>query len=140
MVPDAMEDYKMGAAQPANATISVFRRAKTTYDNRRHTSIKHLTTPFDEVLVTVPGEENLVVETRDSSFRTDAFRYGHPVVVAPRDPCTLSEVYAGVSGLDLPVRLTGNPREIQIQKTEANITDDLYGELRTACPSDAFTA
>ena len=54
----------MPAAQPANTTISVFRRVRVFRDNRRHTSIKHLTTPFDSQLVAVPGEENEVIETR----------------------------------------------------------------------------
>jgi hypothetical protein len=127
----------MGAAQPANTTISVLRRARAVKDNRRHTSIKHLTTPFDSFYVSVPGEEVQVVETRDA-FKTDAFRFGHPVVVSPRATCSLPDVYAAVAGLDFPVRMVGNPREVQIQKTLANKADDLYGELRDACPSDAF--
>lgn len=125
------------AAQPLNTTISVFRRLRTFRNNSRHTSIKHLTTPFDGDLVAVPGEEIQVVETRDDVV-TDAFRFGHPVVVAPRAGCSLATLYGALSGLDFPVRLTGNPRELQIQKSAANVADDLYGEAQTACPSDAF--
>jgi hypothetical protein len=128
------------ASQPLNTTITVQRRARAVRDNRRHTSIKHLTTPFDDFYVPAPGEEVQVVETRDSSFVTDAFRFGHPVVVAPRANCDLATVYAGVTGLDFPVRMIGNPRELQIQKTLANRADDLYGDLRDTCPSDAFEA
>jgi len=128
------------AAQPANTDISVLRRVRVVRDNRRHTSIKHLTTPFDEEIVAVPGEEVLVVEVRDTSFVTDAFRFGHPVVVTKRAVCDVGTVYGSVSGLDFPVRLPGNPREVQIQKTLASKADDLYGELQAACPSDAFVA
>ena len=127
------------ASQPLNTAITVSRRLRSFRENRRHTSIKHLTTPFDTELVAVPGEEIQVVETRDTGFVTDAFRFGHPLVVAPRTPCTVSDLYASVSGLDFPVRLPGNPRELQIEKTPANLGDDLYGEARDVCPSDAFT-
>lgn len=129
----------MANAQPANTTISVFRRTRVVKDNRRHTSIKHLTTPFDGFLVSVPGEEILVVENRDASFKSDAFRFGHPVVIEPRAGCDLATVYGAVAGLDFPVRMIGNPREMQLQNTAAHKTDDLYGELRGACPSAAFT-
>lgn len=125
-------------AQPLNTNISVYRRIRTFRDNRRHTSIKHLTTPFDGDLVAVPGEEIQVVETRDAVV-TDAFRFGHPVVVAPRQSCTLAALYAGVSGLDFPVRMVGNPRELQVQNAAASITNDLYADARGVCPSDAFT-
>lgn len=125
-------------AQPLNADISVFRRLRVFRENRRHTSIKHLTTPFDESLVAIPGEEVQVVETRDNNV-TDAFRFGHPVVVAPRTPATLADLYAGVSGLDFPVRLTGNPREVQVEKLPANVEDDLYGEAQDVQEGDAFT-
>lgn len=128
----------MPNAQPANATISVDRRLRVYRDNRRHTSIKHLTTPFDAQLVAVPGEEIQVLETRDASFRTDAFRLGHAVVVEPRTTCTVADVYAGVAGMDFPVRLPGNPREMQLQKVAANRTDDLYGEVQAVCPGHAF--
>jgi hypothetical protein len=135
-------------AQPLNTNITVFRRLRTFRENRRHTSIKHLTTPFDGDLVAVPGEEIQVVETRDANFVTDAFRFvqrdgtvlGHPIVVQPRDPCTLATLYAGVSGLDFPVRLPGNPRELQVQNTPAAVDNDLYGDARGVCPSDAFIA
>jgi hypothetical protein len=130
----------MGAAQPANAAITVFQRLRTVRGNGRHTSVKHLTTPFDTAYVAVPGEEVQVVETRDSSFKSDAFRYGHPVVIAPRAPCELADVYTAVSGLDFPVRMVGNPREIQIQKAANNVTDDMQAEVRSACPGTAFVA
>lgn len=119
----------MGASQPLNTTISVFRRQRVTRDNRRHTSVKHLTTPFEQELVPIPGEEVDVVEYRDATFKSDAFRYGHPVTVAPRVPTTLAEVLDGVSNVKV-VRLIGNPREAQIENTDGNQTDDLYGELR----------
>lgn len=129
----------MASAQPANATISVFRRLRVIRDNRRHTSVKHLTTPFDSQLVVVPGEEIQVIETRDLSFRTDAFRFGHPVVVEPRQNCSVAQIYAGVAGLDFPVRMLGNWREVQIQNVPAHKRDDLYGEARAVCPGKAFT-
>jgi hypothetical protein len=35
--------------------------------------------------------------------------------------------------MDFPVRLPGNPREIQLQKSAAHRHDDLFGQIRTAC-------
>jgi len=122
----------MGAAQPANADITVQQRVRVVRDNRRHTSVKHLTTPFDDNYVAVPGREVQVEEIRDANFRTDAFRYGHAVVVKPRAACSVPTVYT-LSGMDFPVRLPGNPREIQLQKSLANRTDDLFGEVRDVC-------
>lgn len=128
----------MANSQPANATISIFRRLRVVRDNRRHTSVKHLTTPFDTNYVPVPGEEVQVLENRDASFRTDAFRYGHPVTVEPRANCTLADIYAGIAGLDFPVRLPGNFREMQVQLVPGHVTDDLYGEAQAVCAGHAF--
>ena len=118
--------------QPLNTTISVFRRLRTFRSNERHTSIKHLTTPFNGDVVAVPGEEIQVLETRDANV-TDAFRAGHPVVVYPRTACTLATVYAGISGLNFPVRMIGNPRELQVENVAASVNNDLYGQARTLC-------
>jgi hypothetical protein len=126
-----MEERNMPAAQPANTTISVFRRVRVYRDNRRHTSIKHLTTPFDDQLVAVPGEENEVLETRDTTFRSDAFRYGHPVTVLPRTRTTLASILAAVPDIKLSV-LPCNPREVQIENTAGHQTDELYQEVAAA--------
>lgn len=125
------------ASQPANSTISVNRRLRAVFNNGRHTSIKHLTTPFDSPVVVVAGNEILVSETRDTTFRSDAFRWGHPVVVFPKGEFTLTEALDSVDILDFPVRLPGNPREIQIQTTAANVAADLYGDIRDAAPETA---
>lgn len=130
-----MEEKHMPAAQPANTTISVFRRVRVFRDNRRHTSIKHLTTPFDHQLVAVPGEENEVIETRDVTFRSDAFRYGHPVTVLPRTRTTLATVLAGVPNTKLST-LPGNPREVQIENTAGNQTDELYQLVAAVAAGD----
>jgi len=119
----------MSNSQPSNATISIFRRAKTYFNNGRHTSIKHLTTPFDGKLVSVPGEETLVLETRNASFRTDAFQFGHPVVVYPRTVETLPKALADIADLNV-VKMPGNEREVQIEPKPVAIHNDLYGQLQ----------
>jgi len=126
------------AAQPANASISVFMRLRAVKANGRHTSIKHLTTPFDGYYVPAPGEEIQVVETRDTTFRTDSFRFGHPVVVHPRANCGLAAVVNGVNNLDVPTRMIGNPREVQIGKKAAGLAADFHGEVRTVCPHAGY--
>ena len=125
-------------SQPLNTTISVFRRLRTYRANERHTSIKHLTTPFNGNVVAVPGEEVQVLETRDANV-SDAFRFGHPIVVYPRTACTLATVYAGVTGLNFPVRMVGNPRELQIENVPASVANDLYGQVATLCPGGFLT-
>lgn len=134
------EDKFMGAAQPANTTIGVEYRLRIFRNNSRHTSVKNLTAPFETALVSVPGEEIQVIETRDAAFKTDAFRFGHPVVVEPRAPLTMADALTNISDMDFPVRMVGNPREVQIQKKFANRTDDLHAEVRTEQSGNAFTA
>jgi len=129
-------------AQPANTAISIFPRLRTIRNHGRHTSIKHLTTPFDGMLVPAPGEENQVLEVRDQNDKSDAFRFGRPVSVQPRAYPTIAAVYAGVSDLDFPVRLPGNPREVYIQKAASNVADDLHAEVRAVSTgaADSVTA
>ena len=126
----------MGAAQPLNTTIAVFRRARVVRDNARHTTVKHLTTPWGTQYVAVPGEETEVLEVRDAGFRTDAFRYGHPIVVLPRARTLAKTAIANIPGTK-PVVLPGNLREIQLEPTDR--TADFYAELRAQSPGTFVT-
>jgi hypothetical protein len=99
-----------------------------------------LTTPFDVNYVAIPGEETLVVENRDIATKSDAFRYGKAVTVVPRKLTTAHSIFAGVANMDFPVRMVGNPREVQIQKTYAGRGDDLYGQVRAIGPGAYRTA
>jgi hypothetical protein len=103
-------------------------------DDHLHTSVKHRITPFGEKIMNVPGEEILVYETRDSSFVTDAFRFGHPVVVIPRTKATFETAAEGIADLQFPITLPGNPRDAFLTKTAGNNTDDLHQELRDVAP------
>ena len=123
------------ASQPANTTIEVFRRIRAQRDDQLHTSVKHRTTPFGTQVMSVPGEEILVVETRDSSFVTDAFRFGHPVVVSPRVKATFEDAAESIADLNFPVRLPGNPRDVFLEKSPGNNQDDLHQELRDIAPT-----
>jgi hypothetical protein len=116
----------MGAAQPLNSTIEIFRRVRTLRDHSRHTTVKHLTTPFDSSVTAIPGEETEVLEYRDSTFKTDSFRFGHPIVVAPRAKTRTKTILDNVTGVKL-VSLPGNPREVHLEKTDKNA--DFYAEL-----------
>jgi hypothetical protein len=123
----------MPSAQALNSTISIYRRARAVRDNRRQTSVKSLTTPWDHFLVAIPGEETEVLETRNTGFPSDAFRFGHPVTVYPRTRTTLATVVAAVPNIKL-VKMTGNWREWQIENTTGNQTADLYTQLRAVSP------
>ena len=118
-----------GNPQPLNRAISVYRRARIFRDNRRFASIKDLTTPFQDQLVSVPGQENLVLETRDN-FVSDAFQFGHAVVVYPRQILKLKDAVAQTPGYVNVVKMVGNEREVQIEMTPATLRTDLYNELQ----------
>lgn len=123
------------ASQPANTTISVNRRIRAMRDDQLHTSVKHRTTPFEDLVMSVPGEEILVTETRDSTFLSDAFRFGHPIVVEPRTKALFETAAEGIANLDFPVRLPGNPRDAFLQKTSGNEGDDIHANLRAVAPA-----
>jgi hypothetical protein len=116
------------ASQPLNAEISVFRRVRTQVQNERHDPVRLLGRVRPKYVV-VPSEEIRVLSTKDSNV-TDAWRYGHPVVRYARDFVRPADLYASASGLDYPVRLTAEPRDLFIQKTDANVTDDIHQNAR----------
>lgn len=122
------------ASQPANTTIEVFRTIRMQRDDFLHTSVKHRITPFGDKIMNVPGEEILVYETRDDAFRSDAFRFGHPVCVVPRTKSTYENAVESIADLQFPITLPGNPRDAFLTKSAGNNTDDLHQELRDVSP------
>lgn len=119
----------MAAAQPLNTAIQVFQRVRVVYANPLHRSVKAMLAPWSPRVVPAPGKETDFTETLDSAFKSDAWPNGHRVAVAPLGARCMADVVA-ISGMDFPVRLPGNFREVQVQKNAANITDDLHQEIR----------
>jgi hypothetical protein len=119
-----------GAAQPLNSEISVFRRVRVQARNERHDTIKMMGLMRDRYVV-VPGEEIRVLDTKDALV-TDAWAYGHPVVRYARADVTVDTVYQGVTGLDFPVRITADRRDLHIQNTTAARTNDLFLDVQSA--------
>jgi len=118
------------SSQPANAAISIFRRVRVQSSDDRHDAVKvlgHLRPKY----VVVPSEEVSIADTKDGVI-SDAWRYGHPVVRYVRQTKSLASVYASVPGLQFPVRITNDRRDIHIEKVEGNVTDDLFGEVANA--------
>jgi hypothetical protein len=120
----------MAAAQPANTEIQVFRRVRVQAINDRHDSLKQMGRLRSKYVV-VPAEEIRVLSTQDDVV-TDAWRYGHPVVRYSREAKEVQTVYDNVSDLEMPVRLTVDRREFQIEKTSDAVGDDLFQETRDA--------
>ena len=128
----------MASAQPLNADISVFRRVRAQTDQDRHDPIKGMGR-FRAKQVIVPGQEIRVLQTLDAEY-SDAWRYGHPVVRYIRGNAsptpsgqrteTLQQLYSGVSGLHMPLRLTVERRDIYIEKTTAAVADDLFAQAQ----------
>ena len=116
------------SAQPLNTEIKVYRRLRTQVANDRHDPIK-LQGRCRAKYVVVPGEETRVLATHDAVV-SDAWRYGHPVVRYARTLVTPNDMYDHITGLAFPIRLTMEPRDLFIEKTEADIAEDLFGESK----------
>jgi len=88
------------------------------------------------LIMSVPSEEVLVTETRDSATADllvttalDTNRSGLPIVRELRPITTLAEAVEGISGLNFPVRFPGI-RDVFLEKADASVEDDLHQELR----------
>ena len=130
------------ASQPANTTINVLRVVRSYRYDGLHTSVKHRTTPFAPAIMSVPGEEILVTEYRNAANASDAFRYGHPVTVLPRGVELLGYAVGAVAqlnavygGMQFPIRLPANPRDVFLTKDAAHATEDLHAQLRAVSPA-----
>jgi hypothetical protein len=125
------------ASQPANTAIKVYYRVRAQRNDELHTSVKHRASgvAWNNLNIVPPGEEILVYEKRDTSFVTDAFRFGHPVTVLPREKTAFADIVSDesalqVSGLSFPITFPMYPRDKFIEKTEANVGDDLHQDVR----------
>jgi hypothetical protein len=82
----------------------------------------------------VPGLEVSVYNVVDSTFRSDSFRYGHPVTVNVRDPLTVAAFYASAHDLAFPIHLVSFRADLFIGNVDSALTADLHDEARTAAP------
>ena len=126
----------MANSQPANADIHVFRTVRAYRQDLRHEAVKALLgfPSMRHLVMSVPGEEVLVDETRDGSSdlvttSVDDNRRGLPVVVFLKTAKTAVDAVSGISGLAFPIRIG---RDLFLEKTLANIEDDLHENLRDA--------
>lgn len=138
------------SSQPANDSIQVFRRVRAQRNDSLHTSVKQRSVgvSWSELYIVPPGEEIQVYNKLDDSFKTDAFRFGHPVTVLPREKTSLAEVITQgdgsdtplIEGLNFPVGFTSYYRDSFIEKNSDNITDDLHQDVRdvSADPKGLF--
>lgn len=128
------------ASQPLNADISVFRRVRAEANQDRHDPLKGMGR-FRGKQVIAPSQEIRTLQTYDSTV-SDAWRLGHPVVRYVRGNAaptpagertkTLQQVYDNVDGLQMPLRLTVERRDIYIEETQADVGGDLHQEVRDA--------
>lgn len=125
------------ASQPANSTISVFRRVRSQRDLPFHRSTFETFQRVNPQVMVVPGQEHLgVTETRetlpdgaailDTSLIT-ARAQGLPIVRYTQSAPTLEEAAESISGLNFPVRIG---QDAFLEKSSANVADDLHQELR----------
>lgn len=121
------------ASQPANATISVEYSVRAYRQDLRHEAILALVgfPGMRSAIMSVPGSENLVDETRDNTVLVttalDENRDGLPVVRFLKAVVTLEDAAEGISDLQFPKRIG---RDVFLMKNAANLTDDLHAELR----------
>jgi hypothetical protein len=120
--------FIMASGQPANTDIKVFRRVRAQLEPGRHDPVL-LQGRIRPRIVIVPSEEVRVTETRDAVI-SDAWRLGHPLVRYARGSMAVVTAFAGVSGLDFPVRLTNSHRDLLLQKTLEDVEDDLFKDVQ----------
>jgi len=128
------------SSQPLNADISVFRRVRVQANQDRHDAIKGMGR-FRDKQVIAPTQEIRTLQTYDANV-SDAWRLGHPVVRYVRGNAaptpagertkTLQQVYDNVSGLQIPLRLTVERRDVYIEETQADVGGDLQQDVRDA--------
>lgn len=123
------------AEQPANALIKIHRQVRTRHQIGRNASVKEIAQRLADKQVMVPGEEVDIFLKLDGDFKSDAWRFGHPVTVNKRDPLTVSDLYASVADLAMPVQMVGGGQDLFIGKDADNLTDDLFEEVRNAAPA-----
>ena len=127
----------MSNAQPANTNIAIYRTLRTRTVVDRFASIKEVAQGMGVRQVMIPGQEISCYNVLDHSFKSDAWRYGHPVVVETREKLTVSDLYASAAGLAFPIHLVGFRGDLFIANTAAAIGNDLQQEARTAGPGPA---
>lgn len=121
------------ASQPANQTISVFRRVRSFRRGLRHNNIKALVNRMRPQIMSVPSEEVQIDRTFDTTSDhvttalAKAGNKGLPVVVFLREETTLAEAVSGVSDLGFPVRIG---EDAFLEKQSTALTDDLHQDLR----------
>jgi len=123
------------ASQPANVEISVKRRVRSYRQGLRHNNIHGLVNRLRPLVMSVPSQETLDLTVRsadaDNDVVTTALLEGRgsglPVVRGLAPVTTLQEAVQGVSGLDFPVRIG---QDLFLNKSDANVTDDLHQNLR----------
>jgi len=119
---------KMANSQPANSTISVYRRVRTQRRDERHDVVKNVLSPGLRTLELVaPGEEGRVTRTYNTAFKTDRYWRGHQVYVNTASRATVADAVADIDGIELPFQIG---RDKFINKNAANLSDDLHADAR----------
>lgn len=118
----------MANSQPANSTISVYRRVRTQRRDERHDSVKSVLSPGLRTLELVaPGEETRIVRNYDASFKTDRYWRGHQVYVNNRTVPTYANAVAGIANIEVPFQIG---RDKFFGNVEASLDNDLHADAR----------
>ncbi len=123
----------MAASQPANTDIKVYRTIRAQRDLPLHRSVFETFQRVTPLIMVVPGEETTVIETRDASENvldttlTLGRSSGLPIVRETRSGPSLEAAAEGISGLGFPIVIG---QDVFLEKTTANVADDLHEELR----------
>lgn len=122
------------STQPANASISVFYTLRTRTVVDRFASIKQVAQGMGTRQVMIPGQEIDTYNVLDHLFKSDAWRYGHPVTVEKRTKLTVAALYASATDVQLPIHLVGFRGDLFVQNKSSALSADLHAEARTAGP------
>lgn len=127
----------MATAQPLNTAINVYLNVRSMRNAHRNESVAALIKRLRPLIMSVPGEEQLVVYgTRDTSVsdfspycgeaRYGASR-GFPITVGLRAEVTFATAQAGLTGIDFAFQIG---QDKFLPNTTAGLTEDLHADLR----------
>lgn len=129
------------ASQPANTTISVFRRIRSYRQMHRHESVAALIKRLRPLVMSIPADEILVeVKSRDTAVadfspymgeaRHNATR-GFPIVIGLKDQTSFSNAQTNITEVDFAFQI-GHDKFLT--NTTAGLTRDLHQDARDLTP------
>jgi len=120
------------ASQPANVDIKVHRRVRSYRQMIRHNNVKAMCNRMRPLIMSVPSRETQILSTFDGDANIvqtnlTSNRRGLPIVRYLRPVVPFETAAENIAGLNFPVVINGDKF---LEKSDANVADDLHQDLR----------